>query len=214
MSAELGQPGRIGDVGLAAGLSVSGSFTALAALLPALDFRSARHLVPGLWSSRAQNFGAGPGADGSLFGSGGSSQLAAEALDHAGLTDDLVPVTIGRGQLRAELIATMSRATRGPDLSRVDLLSALLDTARQEPELCGLVRQRYIDSLHRAVEGVLAHAVERGDRPPGRTDPSGGRPIAVSAAVALLIHWQLVRGRQITDDDIAAIVDAVLMPLL
>ncbi len=142
------------------------------------------------------------------------AELAAEALDHAGLTDDLVPVTIGRGQLRAELIATMTRATRSPDYSRVDLLSALLDTARQEPELCSLVRQRYIDSLHQAVEGVLAHAVERGDRPPGRTDPSGDHPIAISAALALLIHWQLVRGQQISDDDIAAIVDVILMPLL
>jgi len=50
---------------------------------------------------------------------------------------------------------------------------------------------------------VLAHAVKRGDRPPGRTDPSGDHPIAVSAALALLLHWQLVRGPQINDDDIA-----------
>lgn len=142
------------------------------------------------------------------------AELAAEALDHAGLTDDLVPVTIGRGQLRAELIATMTRATRSPDYSRVDLVSALLDTARHEPELCSLVRRRYIDSLHHAVEGVLAHAVQRGDRPSGRTDPSGNPPIAVSAALALLIHWQLVRGRPISDDDIAAIVDDILMPSL
>ncbi|WP_410674140.1 caspase family protein [Amycolatopsis sp. cmx-4-68] len=44
-------------------------------------------------------------------------------------------------------------------------------------------------SRHQAVEGVLAHAVERGDLSPRSTDPSGGQPIAVSAAVALLIHW-------------------------
>jgi hypothetical protein len=60
---------------------------------------------------------------------------------------------------------------------------------------------------------VLAHAVKSGDRSPGRTDPSGDHPIAVSAALALLLHWQLVRGRQINDDDIAAIVDVILMPL-
>ncbi|KND28711.1 TetR/AcrR family transcriptional regulator [Streptomyces acidiscabies] len=142
------------------------------------------------------------------------AELAAEALDHAGLTKDLVPVTIGRGQLRAELVATMTLVTRGPDHSRVGLLSALLDTARQEPELCGIVRRRYIDSLHRAVEGVLAHAAERGDLPPARTGPSGDHPIAVSGAVALLLHWQLVRGREIDDDDIAAIVDDLLMPSL
>ncbi|MEU6353582.1 TetR/AcrR family transcriptional regulator [Streptomyces sp. NPDC047072] len=142
------------------------------------------------------------------------AELAAEALDHAGLTDDLVPVTIGPGRLREELIATMTRSLGSQDTSRVDLLSALLDTARQEPELCGLVRQRYVDSLHRAVEGVLAHAAERGDLPPRRTAPSEGHSTAVSAALALLLHWHLVRGRQIAGDDIAEIVDAVLMPLL
>ncbi|MEJ3747827.1 hypothetical protein WEI85_31610 [Actinomycetes bacterium KLBMP 9797] len=61
---------------------------------------------------------------------------------------------------------------------------------------------------------MLAHAVSRGDLPPRQADPSGGHPIAVSAAIALLIHWPLVRGRQVTEDDIAAIVDAVLMPSL
>ena len=66
-------------------------------------------------------------------------ELAAEALDHAGLTDDLVPVTIGPGRLREELIATMTRALWSQDTSRVDLLSALPDTARQEP---GTVRPR------------------------------------------------------------------------
>jgi AcrR family transcriptional regulator len=140
------------------------------------------------------------------------AELAAEALDHAGLTDDIVPVTIGPGRLREELIATLTRATWSQDASRVDLLSALHDTARQEPELCSLVRQRYIDSLHQAVEEVLAHAVERGDLPPRQADPSEGHPIAVSAALALLLHWGLVRGRQIGDDDIAAIVDGILMP--
>ncbi|MEE1837220.1 TetR-like C-terminal domain-containing protein [Streptomyces sp. SP17KL33] len=125
-----------------------------------------------------------------------------------------MPVVIGPGRLREELVATMTRALWSQNTSRVDLLTALHDTARQEPELCGLVRQRYVGSLHQSIEGVLAHAVERGDLPPRQADPSGGHSIAVSAALALLLHWGLVRGRQVSDDDIAAIVDAVLMPLL
>ncbi|QMV04258.1 hypothetical protein GJU35_44840 [Streptomyces lincolnensis] len=108
----------------------------------------------------------------------------------------------------------MTRATWSHDASRVDLLSALHDTTRREPELCSLVRQRYVDSLYQAVEGVLAHAVERGELPPRQGDPSGGHPIAVSAALALLLHWGLVRDRQVGDDGIAAVVDAVLMPSL
>jgi hypothetical protein len=38
--------------------------------------------------------------------------------------------------------------------------------------------------------------------------------MAVSVAVALLLHWGLVRDRRVSGDDIAVIVDGVLMPLL
>ncbi|MFF0015403.1 TetR/AcrR family transcriptional regulator C-terminal ligand-binding domain-containing protein [Streptomyces sp. NPDC005374] len=142
------------------------------------------------------------------------AELAAEALDHGGLTDDLGPVIIGPGRLREELVATMARALWSQNRSRVDLHTALHDTARQEPELCGLIRRRYVDSLHQAIEGVLAYAVERGDLPPRQADPSGGHSMAVAVAVALLLHWGLVRDRRVSGDDIAAIVDGVLMPLL
>ena len=69
-------------------------------------------------------------------------------------------------------------------------------------------------ALYEIYDLALAHAVERGDLPPRQADRSGGHSIAVSAALALLLHWGLVRDRQVGDDDIAAIVDAVLMPLL
>lgn len=142
------------------------------------------------------------------------AELAAEALSHAGLTDDVVPVTIGTGRVREELLATLISATGSQDTSRVDLVSALLDTARQEPELCGLIRVRYVDSLHQALSGVLEHAVQRGDLPPQQTRRQGGREIAVSAAIALLVHWGTVHDRPISDDDIEQIIDGVLMPLL
>ncbi|KPI06429.1 hypothetical protein OK074_4137 [Actinobacteria bacterium OK074] len=38
--------------------------------------------------------------------------------------------------------------------------------------------------------------------------------MAVSAVVALLLRWGLVGDRRVGGDDIAAIVDGVLMPLL
>ncbi|MDP9798671.1 AcrR family transcriptional regulator [Catenuloplanes nepalensis] len=142
------------------------------------------------------------------------AELAAEALSHAGLTDDVVPVIIGSGRLRDELFATLVSITGGQDTSRVDLVAALLDTARQEPELCSLIRVRYVDSLHQALTGVLDHAVQRGDLPARRNQTQNGHPIAVSAAIALLIHWGAVHDRPISDDDIAQIVDGVLMPLL
>ncbi|WP_155370021.1 TetR/AcrR family transcriptional regulator [Catellatospora vulcania] len=142
------------------------------------------------------------------------AELAAEALSHAGLADDVVPVVLGSGRLREELLATLASTTGSQNTSRVDLVSALLDTARQEPELCSLIRKRYVDSLHQALAGVLDHAAQRGDLPPRRNPPQDGRTIAVSAAIALLVHWGVVHDRPISDDDIAQIVDGVLLPLL
>ncbi|SHN25177.1 TetR/AcrR family transcriptional regulator [Cryptosporangium aurantiacum] len=142
------------------------------------------------------------------------AELAAEALGNAGLTDDVVPVIIGSGQLREELNATLVSAIGSQDTSRVDLVSALLDTARQEPELCSLIRVRYVESLHQALAGVLDHAVQRGDLPARPNLPQDGNAIAVSAAIALLVHWGVVHDRPISSDDIAQIVDGVLMPLL
>ncbi|MFG2940353.1 TetR/AcrR family transcriptional regulator [Streptomyces sp. NPDC048282] len=142
------------------------------------------------------------------------AELAAEALEFAGLAEDVVAARIGPGRLRDELVTTLTSATRSQDASRTDLVAALMDTGRRQPELCGFIHQRYIDSLHQAVQDVLAHAVERGDLPARTPDPSGRHSLEVSAAVALLLHWPVVRGRQLGEDDIAAIVDRILLPLL
>ena len=142
------------------------------------------------------------------------AELAAEALSHAGLTADGVPVAIGPGRGRDELLATLLSVTGSRESSRVDLISALHDTARQEPELCSLIRVRYVESLREALSAVLDHAVQRGDLPPRQTRPPGGYAITVSAAIALLVHWGTVHDRPINDDDIEQIVDGVLMPLL
>lgn len=142
------------------------------------------------------------------------AELAAEALSHAGLTDDVTPVIIGSEHLRDELLATLASAIGSQDTSRVDLVSALLDTARQEPELCGLIRVRYVESLHQALAGVLNHAAQRGDLPSRPNQPQDGHTIAATAAIALLVHWGSIHDRPISDEDIAQIVDGVLMPLL
>lgn len=142
------------------------------------------------------------------------AELAAEALSHAGLTDDVVPVVIGKGQVREELLRTLLSITGDEEASRVDLVAALLDTARQEPELCSLVRVRYIDSLRQVLTAVLEHAVQRGDLPERHARRQGGYEMAISAAIALLVHWGNVHDRPLNDDDIEQIVDGVLLPLL
>lgn len=72
---------------------------------------------------------------------------------------------------------------------------------------------RYVDSLRLALSSVLEHATQRGDLTTPQNNV-GGHTIAVSAAIALLVHWGTIHDRPITDDDIKNIVDGVLMPLL
>lgn len=144
-------------------------------------------------------------------------ELAADALDHAALTDDHQAVRIGPGQLRRELIETLMQVARCTNGQHNDLVGALLDTARQQPQLFALIRERYVDSMHQVVWKVLAHAIERGDlpSPPPAERPDGESAVEISAAVALLIHWQIVRGREeLTEDHVISIVDRILLPLV
>ncbi|MET7668528.1 TetR/AcrR family transcriptional regulator [Micromonospora luteifusca] len=143
-------------------------------------------------------------------------ELAANALEHASLADTHKAITIGPGQLRQELIETLMQVTQCSNAQHNDLVATLLDMARQQPQLFSLLRERYVDSMHREVWKVLAHAVERGDLPPPALleQPDGKPAVEISAAVALLIHWQTVRGdEEITEGHVASIVDGILLPL-
>ncbi|GAB3139070.1 TetR/AcrR family transcriptional regulator [Microbispora hainanensis] len=144
-------------------------------------------------------------------------ELAADALDHAALAAGHRAVRIGPGQLRQELIETLMQVEQCTSAPHNELVATLLATARHQPEIFTLVRERYVDSMHRLVGEVLAHAVERGDLPPpSPSEESDGKcAIEVSAAVALLIHWQIVRdGEALTEDHIVSVVDRILLPLV
>lgn len=144
-------------------------------------------------------------------------ELAANALERASLADTHTAVTIGPGELRQELIETLMQVTQCSNTQHNDLVATLLDMARQHPQLFALLRERYVDSMHREVWKVLAHAVERGDlpAPPFLEQPDGKPAVEISAAVALLIHWQTVRGGEdITEAHVSSIVDGILLPLV
>jgi AcrR family transcriptional regulator len=144
-------------------------------------------------------------------------ELAANALERASLADTHKAIVIGPGQLRQELIQTLMQVTQCSNTQHNDLVAALLDMARQHPQLFTLLRERYVDSMHQEVRNVLANAVERGDLPPPALldKPDGDSAVAISAAVALLIHWQTVRGgKEITEADVSSIVDEILLPLI
>lgn len=143
-------------------------------------------------------------------------ELAGDALDHAALAAGHRAVRIGPGQLRQELIETLMQVEQCTNTPHNDLVAALLATARHQPEIFALVRERYVDSMHRLVGEVLAHAVERGDLSPPPPEESDGKcALEVSAAIALLIHWQAIRGSEaLTEDHIVSVVDRILLPLV
>ncbi|GAA0363943.1 TetR/AcrR family transcriptional regulator [Microbispora corallina] len=143
-------------------------------------------------------------------------ELAANALEHASLADTHRAITIGPGRLRQELVETLMQVTQCSNRQHSELVTTLLDMARQHPRLFALMRERYVDSMHREVVKVLAHAFERGDIPPLPLleKPDGKPAVEISAAVALLIHWQTVRGdEEITEEHVCSIVDGILLPL-
>ncbi|SDJ94359.1 DNA-binding transcriptional regulator, AcrR family [Nonomuraea maritima] len=144
-------------------------------------------------------------------------ELAADALDRAAVAAGHRAVRIGPGRLRQELIDTLMQVEQCTSAPHNELVATLLATARHQPEIFALVRERYVDTMHRLVGEVLAHAVERGDLPPPPpSEESDGKcAIEISAAVALLIHWQLVRdGEALTEDHVISVVDRILLPLV
>lgn len=139
------------------------------------------------------------------------SDLAADALHSTGIIAEQTPVEHGPGQLRLELIDTISQLVRLDDMDRVGLAAALFETAREQPELCEIVRTHYLASIQDTIDRVVDNAAARGDISAPPTD----RPrIETSAVVALLVHWRVLRNSTAANDsDVTEIVDRILMPL-
>lgn len=141
------------------------------------------------------------------------AELAAEAFEHSGIINERAIVTLGPGRLRDELIGTLTAAARCNARQPHDqLVAAMMETTRLHPEVTAALQQRYLANLFDSVMAVVRHAAERGDLPDTLSSPNSAIPIQIEAAIALILHWQVVGSAELAEKDIERIVDDLVLP--
>lgn len=141
------------------------------------------------------------------------AELAAEAFEHSGIINERAIVTLGPGRLRDELIGTLTAAARcNSRHPHEQLVAAMMETTRLHPEVTAALQQRYLANLFDSVMAVVRHAAERGDLPDTLASPESGTPIQIEAAIALILHWQVVGRAELAERDIERIVDDLVLP--
>ena len=142
------------------------------------------------------------------------AELAAEAFEHSGIINERAIVTIGSGRLREELVGTLvATAACGSPRPHNRLVAAMLETTRVHPEVTAAIQQRYLSNLFDSAMTVLHRAEQRGDLE-NSLPRDGSPPMQIEAAIALILHWQIIRGSDISEVDIERIVDDLVLPAL
>ena len=118
------------------------------------------------------------------------------------------PVLPGTGSLRTDLITLLTYFVHALDEPRGRALRPLLAYRHQNPELFERVWESVIRPAQEVLLGVMGEAVERGEADPARVTE---RTAEVGPRVLLVQAW---RTDSVGDDEVAAVVDEVLVPLL
>jgi AcrR family transcriptional regulator len=141
------------------------------------------------------------------------AELAAEAFEHSGIINERAIVTLGPGRLRDELIGTLAATARCNSRQPHDqLVAAMMETTRRHPEVTAALQQRYLANLFDSVMAVVRRAAERGDLPDTLSSLESSTPIQIEAAIALILHWQVVGPAELAEKDIERIVDDLVLP--
>jgi AcrR family transcriptional regulator len=136
-----------------------------------------------------------------------------EELVLAALTDPatgfgLPPVLPGTGSLRTDLITLLTHFVRILDEPRGRALRPLIAYRHQHPELFEQVWESVVLPAREVLLGVMGEAVDRGEADPARVTE---RSAEVGPRVLLVQAW---RSDSVGDDEVVAVVDEVLVPLL
>ncbi|HSP37930.1 MAG TPA: TetR/AcrR family transcriptional regulator [Frankiaceae bacterium] len=112
------------------------------------------------------------------------------------------------GSLREDLLHLLSQMATFVNGPNGQIVRSLLCGAEPGHPLLEMARTRLIDPrLHRLVR-LIEQAVDRGEARPGSATPT-----LAQVGPAIAIHRFLLFGR-VTEDDVAEIVDSVVLPLL
>lgn len=138
------------------------------------------------------------------------AHLAAEAFVHGGVVNSKRIVTLGAGQLRAELVETIigtAECAAGPADA---LLAAMKELGRRHPAIGDAIEDRYTASIREAIVAVLTEAGLRGDRVPSLGKRLDTR---IDATIALLATRRSRDDRDISREDVADVVDHLILDL-
>lgn len=134
------------------------------------------------------------------------AELVVDACATLRLTDPDLPDT---GTLRTDVTAFLRQLSANLATSHGDILRGLLTEIMRDAEFAQLIRERVHTAGPGAIQGVLNHAVRRGEIEPWI--PTSRR---ATVAVDLLRNHYLLFGAPIPDGVITEIVDDVYLPLL
>jgi len=112
------------------------------------------------------------------------------------------------GSLRTDLITLLTQFARVLDEPRGQAMRPLLAHRHQHPELFEQVWTSVIRPAQKALLGVLGEAAERGEADAARVTE---RTAAIGPRMLLVEVW---RAGSVGDDEVAAVVDEILVPLL
>ncbi|MEV5414508.1 TetR/AcrR family transcriptional regulator [Thermopolyspora sp. NPDC052614] len=129
----------------------------------------------------------------------------------AALTDPVEgfgdPPTPDTGTLRGDLRTLLGNLARVLDEPRGKALILLMTDRGRPPELVSTVRERVILPNQTILIGCLRAAAARGE-----ADPACVTPLVASVGPRMILTESMDKGH-VTGDDVAAIVDQVLLPL-
>ncbi|MEV7341749.1 TetR/AcrR family transcriptional regulator [Streptomyces sp. NPDC093544] len=135
-----------------------------------------------------------------------TTSLVIDTLEKLGSDPDGYERT---GQLRDDLIGLTHHMTASLTGERADAFRSLLGEAHRYPQLLARFTSQILEPLFAALTAVLLDGAERGEVNPERLTP----PV-LEVLHALVIKRALLDTHDLTEQDIAEMIDQVLLPLV
>ncbi|MEV7630315.1 TetR-like C-terminal domain-containing protein [Actinoplanes sp. NPDC089786] len=136
------------------------------------------------------------------------AELVLAALTDPGTGFGEAPAPPRTGNLRDDLIALLTQLVRALDEPRGCALRPLIAQRNRHPELFDQVWRSVIRPAHEVLMQVMRAAAERGEAVPERVT---ARAAEVGPRMLLVEAW---RSDTVGEDEVVAVVDEVLLPLL
>jgi AcrR family transcriptional regulator len=135
-----------------------------------------------------------------------TTSLVIDTLEELGSDPDAYQRT---GRLRDDLVGITRHMTKPIEGVKADAFRSLLGEAHRYPELLARFKLQILDPLFEALTNVLRDAADRGNISPERLTPA-----VLDVLHALIMKRTLLDTHDLTEQEIAEMIDEVLLPLV